>query len=356
MLTQLSTTEAHEDGVMCLAICGSGETLCVLSGGCDGVINVISRGGEIVQTIQGHKAGDTCNRIIEVSPGYVLSCGDDGAIHMYSLKDQRLTKLATANQGSAVNHILFHAQAGVLCACDDNGGIAALRLPSFVMDTTLPVEDPSIEKIISFNGGAQSLNCMAQHDTLLWTGGDDGYIRVWSITDDVLAVASAEEASQVLPSNNILVVQTEDEVMVNVLSVHSSILWAGIGMSGVGVIQKRSAATGELLCSVVTSDWVRAITFLRPGEGVSAYDDGKVCYFNGEKKAIEAEAEVAETAAGEEGEGAPAAVDSDNEEEPAPVMVEALQWPRVALMDLTVGQGLVAVTKDTDVVLFEVAE
>ena len=337
---------AASDDVMCLAY--AQDRRVVLAGCVDGAISLWSPEGESLGKVDAHEGG--VNAILVTAAGYVLSCGDDSHIRCHSINVSAdgtvLTEVAAVKQGSAFNSMVV-TSTGHLAACDDAGEVHVYAAPPHILAES---EEAGAEgevvftPTLKYSTGTDPLNCLVEVAGLLWTGGDDGYLRRWHLADDI----ASEQTSNYLPSLNVLVVNSEEVVMVNTLTLQGGMMWVGAGVQGVGVLQKRDAVTGQIQATLNTEDWARTLRFPQPSKAYAAFDDGTVITFESEVAPLTSldalEQDVYENP--EEGDN-----ETQRQLAGAPTPSPVTAFPGVAIMDLIVGEdGVLVATKGENLV------
>eukprot|EP01060_Flectonema_neradi_P002747 TRINITY_DN11740_c0_g1_i1.p1 TRINITY_DN11740_c0_g1~~TRINITY_DN11740_c0_g1_i1.p1 ORF type:complete len:307 (+),score=57.75 TRINITY_DN11740_c0_g1_i1:43-963(+) len=251
LLTQTkSVPDTHTDGVMCLCASVNAEGKSIIySGGMDGIIKVWTDEGEELQKFEAHS--ETVNKLI-AKDGKLYSCSDDAKIKVWDCAETKNTATMTHDDG--INNMFIDGE--ILYSCDDTGTVKIHSLTDYTTKCTFP-------------GAAEALNCLAVYKELLWTGGDDGFLRLWNIAPGSLT------DGQMVPADNIYVLESEDTVMINNCLLQDSYLWVSVGVTNHSCVQRRCASTGELLAAIQVNDWPRTIVITEMFYFV-ACDDGKI--------------------------------------------------------------------------------
>ena len=245
-----SVEDTHTDGVMCLCVAvNENEKNAVFSGGMDGKIRQWSTTGEAISTIEAHT--ETVNNLISVN-NKLYSCSDDKSIKVWNTTTNKEEGKMTHDD--SVNNMIIVGD--VMYSCDDAGTIKIHNLTTFNCDCTFPA-------------AADALNCLAIFEQLLWSGGDDGFLRLWNVAPDSLT------DGQMVPVDNISVIDTDDTVMINNLAIQDNNIWVSIGITDLSCLQCRNVKSGSLLTSISLNDWPRTIILTSMFFFV-ACDDGNI--------------------------------------------------------------------------------
>ncbi|KAJ9446229.1 F-box/WD repeat-containing protein pof1 [Diplonema papillatum] len=266
----------HEDGVMCLTVFTDSvnNTVSVLSGGIDGTIKewnpADGSGGE--HLLKGHEETVNCilikkeTAIKKVAPPMAISCSDDKSIVFWDLRTKAQVKKLESHQ-SAVNKLVWKDEnEEEFYSCDDEGEVRCWNV-----DSAAPK--------LTFHAGIESINAILYTNDALWTGGDDGFLRKWVFSEENFAKMDDESqsASTLVPVTNVEVINTDDTVLINVITKHANgNLWIAVGHRSLSAVQQRNSDTGALLCAFRASDWVRSIFFWDPDTMLTASDDGNL--------------------------------------------------------------------------------